>query len=352
MTSNSKVTALIPAHNEEEGILSAIDGLRSQTFPPTRIIVIADNCSDQTVEIAKTSGVEVIETVGNSSKKAGALNFALKAILPDMGEDEFILVQDADSSLDSPFLKEALSHMGDHVYGAVGGVFRGDSRPGFVAHLQRNEYARYARDVARLKGKCLVVTGTAAVFRVKTLREVSAGRLSGTLPAGDGKGGIYDTTVLTEDNEISFAIMHLGYKILSPKECTLVTETMPSWKELWNQRLRWKRGAVENCFQYGLTKITWKYWGRQLMTILGVVVTFLYFGTLIWAFSTGNFSLQPFWMAVTFIFVLERVITVKYRGWKFMLMSATMYELVLDIFLQFVHTKAYTDAILKRNRAW
>lgn len=350
MTTN--LTALIPAHNEEAGILSAIEGLRAQTLPPSRIIVIADNCTDGTVEIAEASGVEVIETENNKSKKAGALNFVLKSLLKVLSDDELILVQDADSRLDEKFIESALKKMEDTSYGAVGGIFRGDDRPGFVAHLQRNEYARYARDVNRLNGKCLVVTGTAAIFRAKTLREVSEGRQEGTLPSGDGNGGVYDTTVLTEDNEISFAIMHLGYKILSPKECTLVTETMPTWKELWSQRLRWKRGAVENCFQYGLTKVTWRYWGRQIMTMLGVIVTFLYFGTLIWAVSTGNFSFQPFWLGITAIFVLERVVTVRYRGWKFMLMSATMYELVLDIFLQVVHARAYVDAIFGRTRAW
>lgn len=345
------LVALLPAHNEEEGIEGAIDGLRSQTRVPDRIIVVADNCTDGTADLARSAGVEVIETVGNTAKKAGALNFALAQLLPTLDAEDVILVQDADSALDHPFIENGLRRL-DKGYGAVGGVFRGDNRPGFIAHLQRNEYARYARDVARLNGKCLVVTGTAALFKVKVLQEISANRLAGTLPQGDGQGGVYDTTVLTEDNEISFAIMHLGYKILSPKDCTLVTETMPTWKDLWNQRLRWKRGAVENCFQYGLTRVTWPYWGRQLLTLAGVLVTFLYFGTLLWAFATGNFGLQPFWLGVTLIFVIERVVTVRYRGWKYMLISATMYELVLDLYLQLVHAKAYFDALTRRRRSW
>lgn len=344
--------ALLPAHNEGGNIRQAVAGLRSQTRPPNRIIVIPDNCTDDTECIARSLGVEVMPTVGNADKKAGALNQTLWAILPDLGDDDMILVQDADSSLDAPFIENALERLEDRRYGAIGGVFRGDDRKGFVAHLQRNEYARYARDVARLKGKCLVVTGTAAIFRAKTLREISAERLAGRLPAGDGHGGVYDTTVLTEDNEISFAILHLGYKILSPSACTLVTETMPTWSELWKQRLRWKRGAIENCFQYGLTRITWKYWGRQLLTMMGVIVTFIYIGTLAWAFATGNFGLHPFWIGVTAIFIIERVVTVSYRGWKFMVPAATMYELLLDGFLQVVHTKAYLDALTRRRRAW
>src|SRR5690606_17719732 len=117
--------------------------------------------------------------------------------------NDVILVQDADSSLDAPFIKNGMTKL-NAGYGAVGGVFRGDDRKGFVPHLQRNEYARYARDVARLNGRCLVVTGTAALFKVEVLRKVSLARIGSQIPVGDGNGGVYDTTVLTEDNEISF----------------------------------------------------------------------------------------------------------------------------------------------------
>jgi biofilm PGA synthesis N-glycosyltransferase PgaC len=35
-----------------------------------------------------------------------------------------------------------------------------------------------------------------------------------------------------------------------------------------------------------------------------------------------------------------------------MLAAAAMYELVLDMFLQIVHTKAYADSVLRRERKW
>ncbi|MAP63421.1 MAG: glycosyl transferase [Microbacterium sp.] len=347
-----RVVALVPAHDEATTIRRAIAGLRSQTATPDRIIVIPDNCTDDTAVIAATEGVEVRPTTGNADKKAGALNQTLAAILPDLVDDDVVLVQDADSILDAPFIQRALMRLIDPRYGAVGGVFRGDDRPGFVAHLQRNEYARYARDVSRLQGRYLVVTGTAALFRVRTLREVAAGRLGGRLPVGDGHGGVYDTTVLTEDNEISFAILHLGYRIISPSACTLVTETMPTWHDLWAQRLRWKRGAVENCLQYGLTRVTWSYWGRQVLTICGVLVTAIYLATLVVAVTLGTFAVHPFWLGITAIFIVERIVTVRLRGWRQMLLAATMYELVLDGFLQIVQGKAYVDALTGRRRQW
>lgn len=348
------ITVLVPAHNEEAGIGETLKSLKSQSRRPDRVIVVADNCTDATEEIARMNGAEVLRTEGNTDKKAGALNFALSGLLPAAEPEDLILIQDADSQLSSDFIERAVAHLQqDSRLGAVGGVFRGGHGGGFVGHLQRNEYARYARDVKRLKGKCLVVTGTAALFRARTLRDVIAARLDGSLPPGNGRGGVYDTSVLTEDNELSFALLTLRYRIKSPADCTLVTEVMPTWRELWAQRLRWKRGAVENCVQYGWTRVTRPYWGRQVLAIVGVLVTLAYFGTVAFALGTGaGLSIQPFWLAVTGVFVIERVITVRLRGWKYMLAAATMYELVIDLFLQVVHAKAYLDSAFNTKKAW
>jgi cellulose synthase/poly-beta-1,6-N-acetylglucosamine synthase-like glycosyltransferase len=341
----------LPAHNEEAVLATTIEALATQTCPPDRIIVVSDNSTDDTARVGRACGATVVETVGNTDKKAGALNQVLAQLLPTLDADDTILVQDADSQLDPHFLEAATFYV-KQGYGGVGGVFRGGDGGGFVGHLQRNEYARYARDVDRLNGKCLVITGTAAVLRVGVLREISIARLSGRLPAGNGRGGIYDTTVLTEDNELTFALLHLGYKVISPKQCTLVTEVMESWEDLWKQRLRWKRGAVQNCFQYGLTRVTWRYWGRQFVTFLGCVVSAAYLSSVIWALFTEGLHVHEFWLWVTLVFVVERVVTVRLRGWLQMALAATMYELLLEYFLQVCHIKAYLDVMRGNTHNW
>ena len=347
----ARIVVLIPAHNEEGQIGATLSALARQSFPAAHIVVVCDNCTDRTAEIAGAAGATVLFTTGNAAKKAGALNEALRQLLPSLDDDDVILVQDADSMLDDRFIEHAMGYL-RRGYGGVGGVFRGGAGGGFVGHLQRNEYARYARDVTRADGKCLVITGTAAIFRASVLREVSAARLSGAVPAGDGAGGVYDTTVLTEDNELTFALLHLGYKVVSPPECGLETEVMETWRDLWAQRLRWKRGAVENCLQYGLTRITWSYWLRQVLTFTGVLVSIVYLATLVTFAATGQLHLQPFWLAISLIFVVERVVTIRHRGWGQMLLAATMYELVLDYYLQACHAKAYLDAMFRTTKTW
>lgn len=355
-----KVVVLVPAHNEGATIHLALAALAAQRRVPDEVFVVADNCTDDTKARAEECGVQVIETVGNRDKKAGALNQVLAQVLPRLHPDDVLLVQDADSFLDEGFVEGGLAALDrDARLGAVGGTFRGQpAEPGagwsarLLAHLQDNEYARYARDVRRLRGRCLVVTGTAAMFRVGTLQEISQARLAGRLPEGDGVGGIYDTSVLTEDNELSFAVMTLGYTLLAPAEMTLTTEIMPTWRQLWNQRLRWKRGAVENCFQYGFTAVTRRYWGRQALTAAGVLVTALYLGTLLWAAFDGGITVHPFWLGVTGVFVVERFVTVRDKGWRHQTAAASMYELPYELFLQATHAKAYADALLRRDRHW
>jgi biofilm PGA synthesis N-glycosyltransferase PgaC len=343
-----KILALVPAHNEEACIANAIQGLQTQTVVPDEIVVVADNCSDDTERLSRMHGVQVFRTFGNKDKKAGALNQAIGTAIPYMHDDDYVMVTDADSVVDPAFIESALRKLEDRRYGGVGGVFRGDPGSGFVGHLQRNEYARYARDIRRLGGKCLVITGTAAIFPVRVLREILVGRKAGVLPFGMG---VYDTTVMTEDNELSFAIMHLGYKIHTPDGCTLTTEVMPTWRALWRQRRRWKAGAVENCMQYGLTKVTARYWGRQIFTMLGVAVTFAYLGSLALIPFTG-FTFQPIWLAIMGVFMLERAVTLKDRGWKRAALAFTMYELPYDMFLQACHGAAYWRVATRRTKEW
>jgi cellulose synthase/poly-beta-1,6-N-acetylglucosamine synthase-like glycosyltransferase len=347
----SRVVALVPAHNEESQIGATLVGLATQSLPPTEVVVVCDNCTDRTAELATAAGSTVIVTERNRHRKAGALNQALAMMLPELDDDDLVLVQDADSVLDTGFVENAIRYV-RRGYGGVGGVFRGGPGGGFVGHLQRNEYARYARDVRRMDGKCLVITGTAAMFRAEVLRRISAGRVAGVLPPGDRRGGVYDTTVLTEDNELTFALLHLGYRVISPAACALETEVMPTWHSLWQQRLRWKRGAVENCLQYGFTRVTWRYWGRQLLTFLGVLVSAVYLAAVVIAAALGALVFQPLWIGITLIFVVERVVTVRYRGWKQMVLASTMYELVLDYFLQACHARAYFDAFRRAPRKW
>ena len=345
-----RVFTFVPAHNEQDNIAGAIESLIAQSRCPDEIVIVADNCTDLTREIADRYPVIVLVTKDNTGKKAGALNQALALYLGLLEPSDMVLVMDADTTLDEAFLETA-EHYINAGYAGVGGTFTGKEGGGFLGMLQRNEYARYSRDVSRRRGKALVLTGTATAFQVGVLRNVVRARAAGRLP---GTPGVYDTHVLTEDNELTLALLHLGWPIIAPAECSMTTEVMESWGDLYRQRLRWKRGALENLVDYGLTRVTLRYWLRQVWTLIGLMVTAVYLlSVVVSLFKIGSLRLHPIWLVVALVFSAERVITVRRRGGSQMLLSALLVvEMPYDIYLQGVHLKALFDTLTRRKGSW
>jgi cellulose synthase/poly-beta-1,6-N-acetylglucosamine synthase-like glycosyltransferase len=346
------VTVLIPAHNEEGSIAQTISSLLSQSHRPERVVVVADNCTDQTVAIARRTGVEVVESVANTHKKAGALNQALEVLLPHQGDNDVVMVMDADTVLDAGFLEHAVHRFTvDRALMAVGGLFYGEDGRGLMGQFQRNEYIRYAREMRRRRGRVFVLTGTASLFRPLALRTVAESR-GRSLPGEPGH--VYDTAALTEDNELTIALKTLGGLMVSPQECTVVTEVMPSWRTLWAQRLRWQRGAVENLGAYGITPQTFRYWAQQLGISYGVIALSAYLLLLaVTALALSHWIWFPFWLGLGAIFVAERVLTVWRGGWAARLLALTLFpELFFAAFLNVVFVKGILDISLGRKAGW
>jgi len=344
------ILALLPAHNEQSTIAAAIRSLQEQTAPPERIVVVADNCTDSTADIARSYRAEVFTPTANTAKKAGALNQALDHLLPDLLDTDLVFVQDADSRVDPKFLAAAMGAFADPAVGAVGGVFYGDQGGGLVGQLQRNEYQRYARDIHRKGGlRVMVLTGTASLFRVATLRQIAAAR-GGVLPGT--RGQVYDTLALTEDNEITVAIKALGWRCNSPAECRVHTEVMPTWGDLWRQRRRWQRGALDNIRHYRLAPVTWRYAGQQLGMAAGVIALWAFVAFTVWSLQCP-WHWRPLWLAVNGVFVAERVVTVWPAGVRARAIAATMVvELLYDAFIQMVFVCSFIDMVLGRAGTW
>lgn len=346
------VTVLIPAHNEEVSLPDTLESLKRQSHPPDRVIVVADNCTDGTTRVARAHGAEVFETVDNVHKKGGALNQALAHLLPGMGDNDTVMVMDADSQIGTDYLKEAVRRFtNDRAMMSVGGLFTGEEGHGVLGQFQRNEYFRYQREIERRGGRVFVLTGTASVFRASALRAVAEAR-GVQLPGRNGD--VYDTFALTEDNELTIAIKSLGGLSVSPNECTVVTELMPSWKMLWAQRLRWQRGALENLGAYGVTPQTMRYWAQQIGIGYGVLALFSYFALIIlMILAVETWVWFPFWLGVGMLFAVERTVTVWRGGWRARLVAVLVFpELVYDCFLNLAFLKGVLDIAFGRSAAW
>lgn len=347
-----RLTVLVPAHDERLTIAAALDSLWNQTRPPEEVVVVADNCTDDTARIAREHGAQVFETVANDQKKAGALNQALSRLFPDIDERDVVMIMDADSIIAPDFVATAMARLTDaRTLMAVGGLFGGEPGAGVIGQLQRNEYTRYRRTIGRRRGRVFVLTGTASLFRAYALKAVAESR--GELIPGD-PGHVYDTLAMTEDNEMTLALKSLGAKMVSPIPCQVVTELMPNWRALWRQRMRWQRGALENIGAYGFTRATARYWGQQLGIGYGTLALNAYLLLMtVTLLSADGFELIWFWAIIGMIFVVERVVTVWPAGWRARLIALPLFiEIAYDLFLQAVYVKSLIDIASGRSAGW
>ncbi|MGY1840949.1 MULTISPECIES: glycosyltransferase [unclassified Modestobacter] len=347
-----RVTAIVPAHNEELGIAQTIDSLRRQTQPPDRILVAADNCTDGTVAIARAMGVDVLETRDNTAKKAGALNQGLALVLPTLQPDDLVLMMDADSQLHPDFVERAQRYFEVHPRrGGVSGSYVAAEHPSRVGLMQRIEYTQGLRTVHRRAGRIHVLAGAAAVFTVESLRAVADLRGSPVIPGR--RGQVYHEASLTEDYELTVALKRVGYDPRCAPDCLLVTDIMPTWGDWMTQRLRWQRGTLETLMAYGFVDHTRKAWAIQLWTYFRTIVPVLMVAIWSYALAFEELSLHLVWLAMIPVFMLDQLVATWSAGWRARLYAASILPMWLyDLVQSFVYWKALSKALRGADKEW
>lgn len=352
------VVVLVPAHNEEEVIAECIRSLHAQNVKANRVIVVADNCTDRTIEISEAEGAETFPTVGNTHKKAGALNQALDATLPGLGPDDLVLVMDADTIVSPDFIEVGLQTLVEEPYaGGVSSVFLGREAETILGEIQRMEYYRYGRDIKRIGNQAFVMSGTASLFRVQALRDVRNARDGVTLPAADG---YYDIYSLTEDNELTFALKTLNYSTPAPG-VTSVTDVMETAKNLYYQRHRWYLGALRNLQNYGkmLPKhLRWTYWRQQIglgfaVAALLLIMTSLVLDIVVNIVFDTTWVFRPLWLIPTVVLCFERTLSAWGMGWKQRIIAFLVFpELIYSMYLTVIFVAAFKDFVRGKEGEW
>lgn len=345
------IIALIPAHNEQSGIVSTVRSLLNQTRPPDIVMVMADNCTDDTVTLAAAAGAWVLETHNNLAKKAGALNQGLTAVLPFFTDSDYVLCQDADGALAPDFIDEALKTFATvPALGGLSGAVVARKARNIIESSQAIEYARGMRLMSRNSGRVHVLSGAATIFPIQVLKDVAHFR--GTLLPGD-PGTVFMEDSLTEDYELTLAIKKLGFACLSTKRCQVVTDVMSTMSELRTQRLRWFRGAMESMWLYGWSRLTHKIWlgiGWTFFVSLlfPMSVLILALSWLIWG------SLPDFRYAFLFpLFAAEGIVTARRIDGRARTLAVLFFPLwIYDNFMFFIYWQALFQALHNKPRVW
>lgn len=101
-----KIAVIIPAHNEEKNIERCIKSIKESEkgIHSVEVIVVADNCSDNTAKIAVKAGAKAIERFNEVKRgKGAALDYAFN-LLKDEKNDAYIII-DADTVVDKNFIE-------------------------------------------------------------------------------------------------------------------------------------------------------------------------------------------------------------------------------------------------------
>jgi len=96
--SGTRAAVVVPAHNEGTGLISTLQDVRAQLQSGDRLVVVADNCCDDTAAVAARAGAEVIERNDLARKGKGyALDWGLRHL--DTDPPDVVLIIDADCRL-------------------------------------------------------------------------------------------------------------------------------------------------------------------------------------------------------------------------------------------------------------
>jgi 1,2-diacylglycerol 3-beta-glucosyltransferase len=226
-----RLVVLVPAHDEAALIGRCVGSLRSQTYPASlfRVVVVADNCTDDTALLAAGAGAEVMERRNEEARGKGhALRWAMDRILAESEPPDAVVVVDADSVADVALLA-----------GLAGRLSSG-------AQVVQGEYLVLAGDdSARSR---LVEAAFLLFHRVRL-----GGRSALGLPVNlVGNGMLFSRTLLAalpwnafsgvEDLEYSIALRLAGVRPAYAPQALVRGPIPRGYSAMRGQRLRWEGG--------------------------------------------------------------------------------------------------------------
>jgi 1,2-diacylglycerol 3-beta-glucosyltransferase len=224
---------IVPAHNEESVIAAAVASLKSIEWPQDqfRVVVVADNCTDATVEIAAAAGAHVMQRRDLENRGKGyALDFAFKASRAREWADAVVVV-DADAQVSSNILEAFARRIerGDHAVQAHYGVSNTDAswRTRLLSIAKAAFHIVRSRGRERLRLSC-GIRGNGWCVTHALLEQVP-----------------YRAFSLTEDLEYGIALGMAGFRVAYADEAHSDAEMVSGEKDSRKQRQRWEHGRFQ-----------------------------------------------------------------------------------------------------------
>jgi cellulose synthase/poly-beta-1,6-N-acetylglucosamine synthase-like glycosyltransferase len=252
------VCVIVPAHNESALIAEMIMATKSQLTTTDRMVVVADNCSDDTARRSALAGAEVIERHDPEHVGKGyALDYGIK-FLQQTKHPEVVVFVDADCELAPGSIDElAQLSFADHRPVQATNLMEGPRMAGRTARIAQFAWRmkNYVRPLgaSRLRLPCqLTGTGMAIPWSLLSSVELSTGHI-----AEDAKLGI------------DLAISGYGARFCPG---AMVTSRFPISKQgIRVQRTRWEHGHLALICEY-VPYLLWNACKKRRISLLAVAL--------------------------------------------------------------------------------
>ena len=233
-----KFMAIIPAHNEAGVVANLIESLKKQEYDKNLldIYVIADNCTDNTAEIARNAGAIVYERFDETKKTKGfALQWFLNKKVEDGSDYDAFCVFDADNIVMPDFIEQMNKKLcqGEEIvqgYRDIKNPTDSWISAGYaIFYWTMNRFYHLARYNVGLSP---LINGTGFMVKMDIVRQEG-----------------WNTKTLTEDIEFSLKSIAKGRKLGWAVDAKVYDEQPIGFKQSWSQRSRWTVGHLQ-CVKY------------------------------------------------------------------------------------------------------
>lgn len=227
---------LVPAHNEAVGIEETVKALAAAA-PSFRIVVVADNCTDETAALARTAGAEtIIREDAQRRGKGFALSFGRDYL--EKNSPDAVIVVDADCRL-SAGSAECLAARAVNTRLPVQGVNLLVTEAKASPLVRISNFAMLIKNLVRARGlfrigggALLFGTGMAFPWKMFATLELA-------------------TSHAVEDLDLALSLSRKGIRIVF-EDGALVTSPAATVANSQGQRRRWEHGFLEAALRSGV----------------------------------------------------------------------------------------------------
>ena len=224
------ITVLVPAHNESSGLIATLADIKAQLRAGDKLLVVADNCTDDTAAVAAAHGAQVIERHDAARRGKGyALDFGLRHLASQ--PPEIVILLDADCRLADNAIDELAATCAS-TRRPVQALYLMSASAESQVNQRVAEFAWRVKNWLRPQGLMVLglpcqLMGTGMAFPWDVIR-------SANLASGE----------LVEDMKLGLDLAANGHPAVFCPSARVTSEFAASAKAAGTQRERWEQGHL------------------------------------------------------------------------------------------------------------